>query len=91
MGFARILKGLDGKSSGYRECDGEVAYMPVQQSYEQIFRKVKIDLDTMVVLNHDFIKDKERVYRMGILLKGISPEGFRVQEKDLWKIQNTYH
>ena len=78
MGFARILKGLDGKPSGYRECDGEVAYMPERQSYEQIFRKVKIDLATMVVLNHDFIKDKERVYRMGILLRGISPEGFRV-------------
>lgn len=78
MGFARVLKGLDGKPSGYRECDGEVAYMPVRQSYEKIFRKIKIDLNTMVVLNHDFIKDKDRVYRMGILLRGISPENFRV-------------
>lgn len=76
MGFAHILKGLDGKLSGYRECDGEVAYMPKQESYEQIFRKVKSDLATMIVLNHDFIKDKNRVYRMGILLRGISPEGF---------------
>lgn len=81
IGIARILKGLDGKPSGYRECDGEVAYMPERQSYEQIFRKVKIDIDTMVVLNHDFIKDKERVYRMGILLRGISPEGFRVHNR----------
>lgn len=78
MGFASVLKGLDGKPSGYRECDGEVAYMPERQSYEKIFRKVKIDLATMVILNHDFIKDKERVYRKGILLRGISPEGFRV-------------
>ena len=78
MGFARILKGLDGKPSGYRECDGEVAYMPERQSYEQIFRKVKIDPDTMVVLNHDFIKDRKCVYRKGILLRGISPEDFHV-------------
>lgn len=78
MGFARILKDNSGKTSGYRERDGEVAYMPEQQSYENIFRRVKIDLDTMEVLNYDFIKDKLRVYRMGTLLRGISPEGFHV-------------
>lgn len=78
MGYARILKDIAGKASGYRECDGEVAYMPEQQSYENIFRRVKIDLETMVVLNHDFIIDKQRVYRMGFLLRGITPEGFRV-------------
>lgn len=78
MGYARILKDNDGKPSGYRECDGEVAFMPKQQSYENIFRRVKIDLDTMEILNHDFIKDKQRVYRRGVLLRGITPEGFHV-------------
>ena len=78
MGYARILKDNNGKPSGYRECDGEVAFMPEQQSYENIFRRVKIDIDTMEILNHDFIKDKERVYRKGILLRGITPEGFRI-------------
>ena len=29
MGFARILKDCAGKPSGYRECDGEVAYLPI--------------------------------------------------------------
>lgn len=76
MGYARILKDNDGKPSGYRECDGEVAYMPVQQSYENIFRTVKIDVDTLEVLNHDFIKDARRVYRKGILLRGITPDDF---------------
>ncbi len=28
MGYARILKDNNGKLSGYRECDGEVAFMP---------------------------------------------------------------
>lgn len=78
MGYARILKDNEGKPSGYRECDGEVAFMPKQQSYENIFRRVKIDVDTMEVLNHDFIKDKQRVYRRGVLLRGITPEGFHV-------------
>ena len=78
MGYARILKDNNGKPSGYRECDGEVAFMPEQQSYENIFRRVKIDLATMEVLSHDFIKDKERVYRRGVLLRGITPEGFHV-------------
>ena len=78
MGFARILKDCAGKPSGYRECDGEVAYLPQQQSYEHIFRKVKIDPATMEVLNHDFIKDRQRVYRKGVLLRGIAPEGFRI-------------
>ena len=78
MGYARILKDNTGKPSGYRECDGEVAFMPEQQSYENIFRRVKIDLDTMEILNHDFIKDKQRVYRKGVLLRGITPEGFHV-------------
>lgn len=78
MGFARILKDNAGKPSGYRECDGEVAYMPEQQSYENIFRKVKIDIETMDVLNHDFIKDRQRVYRKGVLLRGITPEGFHI-------------
>ncbi|MDE7204372.1 MAG: DKNYY domain-containing protein [Lachnospiraceae bacterium] len=78
MGYARILKDKNGRPSGYRECDGEVAFMPQQQSYENIFRRVKIDLDTMEILNHDFIKDKERVYRKGLLLRGITPEGFHV-------------
>ena len=78
MGYARILKDKNGKPSGYRECDGEVAYMPKQQSYENIFRLVKIDLDTMEILNHDFIKDKERVYRKGVLLCDITPEDFHV-------------
>lgn len=78
MGYARTLKDRDGKPSGYRECDGEVAFLPVQESYEHIFRRVKIDLDTMEVLNHDFIKDKRCVYRKGILLRGILPERFHV-------------
>ena len=78
MGYARILKDNNGKPSGYRECDGEVAFMPEQQSYENIFRRVKIDIDTMEILNHDFIKDKQRVYRKGVLLRGITPEGFHV-------------
>ena len=69
MGYARILKDSSGKPSGYRECDGEVAFMPEQQSYENIFRRVKIDIDTMEILNHDFIKDKQRVYRKGMLLR----------------------
>lgn len=78
MGFAYILKDRQGKPSGYRACDGEVVYYPKQQSYENIFRKITIDLETMVVLNHDFIKDKQRVYRKGVLLRGITPEGFDV-------------
>ena len=78
MGYARILKDNNGKPSGYRECDGEVAFMPEQQSYENIFRRVKIDIDTMEILNHDFIKDKQRVYRKGMLLSGITPEGFHI-------------
>lgn len=78
MGYARILKDSRGKASGYRECDGEVAFMPEQQSYENIFRRVKIDIDTMEVLNHDFIKDKQRVYRRGVLLRGIIPDDFHV-------------
>ncbi len=44
MGFARVLKDRAGKPSGYRECDGEAASLPEQQSYQDIFRKVKIDL-----------------------------------------------
>lgn len=78
MGYAHILKDNNGKRSGYRECNGEVAFMPKQQSYENIFRRVKIDVDTMEVLNHDFIKDKQHVYRRGVLLRGITPEGFHV-------------
>lgn len=78
MGYARILRDSNGKPSGYRECDGEVAFMPEQQSYENIFRRVKIDTDTMEVLNHDFIKDKQRVYRCGVLLRGITPDDFHV-------------
>ena len=78
MGYARILKDSSGKPYGYRECDGEVAFMPEQQSYENIFRRVKIDIDTMEILNHDFIKDKQRVYRKGMLLSGITPEGFHI-------------
>ncbi len=78
MGYARILKDSSGKPSGYRECDGEVAFMPEQQSYENIFRRVKIDIDTMEILNHDFIKDKQRVYRKGMLLSGITLEGFHI-------------
>ena len=78
MGYARILKDNNGKPSGYRECDGEVAFMPEQQSYENIFRRVKIDIETMEILNHDFIRDKQRVYRKGVLLRGITPEGFHV-------------
>lgn len=78
MGFARVLKDNTGKPSGYRECDGEVAYMPEQESHENTFRRVKIDVHTMEVLNHDFIKDAQRVYRKGVLLRGITPEGFHV-------------
>ncbi len=78
MGYARILKDSSGKQSGYRECDGEVAFMPEQQSYENIFRRVRIDTDTMEVLNHDFIKDNRHVYRRGILLRGITPDDFHV-------------
>lgn len=78
MGYAHILNDISGKPSGYRECDGEVAFMPEQQSYENIFRRVKIDTDTLEVLNHDFIKDKQRVYRRGVLLRGIVPDDFHV-------------
>lgn len=78
MGYARILKDSNGEISGYRECDGEIAFMPEQQSYENIFRKVKIDIKTMEVLNHDFIKDKQHVYRCGVLLRGIIPDDFHV-------------
>ena len=77
MGFARVLKDGNGDPSGYRECDGEVAYMPKQQSYENIFHLVQnIDIDTMEIVNHDFIKDCKHVYRRGKLLQGISPEDF---------------
>ncbi len=78
VGFARILKDNAGRPSGYRECDGEVAYMPEQQSYEDIFRRVKIDIETMEVLDHDFIKDRQRVYRKGVLLRSVAPEGFHI-------------
>lgn len=78
MGYARILKDNSGNPSGYRECDGEVAFMPKQQSYENIFRLIKIDIKTMEILNHDFIKDKQYVYRKGILLRGIMPNDFHV-------------
>ena len=78
MSYARILKDEAGKPSGYRECDGEVCWMPQRQSYDREFRLVKIDPGTMTVLNHDFIKDASRVYRQGALLRGVSPQGFRV-------------
>lgn len=78
MGYARILKDGSGRPSGYRECDGEVCWMPQRQSYEREFRVVKIDVNTMEVLDHDFIKDRERVYRRGMLLRGVSPENFRI-------------
>lgn len=78
MSYARILKDEAGKPSGYRECDGEVCWMPQRQSYDREFRLVKIDPGTMTVLNHDFIKDAGRVYRQGVLLRGVSPQGFRV-------------
>lgn len=77
MGYARILKDSAGKPSGYRECDGEVCWMPQRQSYERVFRPVKIDVGTMEVLDHDLIKDASRVYRRGLLLKGVRPEAFR--------------
>ena len=73
MGYARILKDNNGKPSGYRECDGEVAFMPEQQSYENIFRRVKIDLATMEVVNHDFIKDKERALHRRAFTSSIRP------------------
>lgn len=79
MGYARILKDNNGKPSGYRECDGEVAFMPEQQSYENIFHRVKIDIDTMEILNHDFIKDKQRVYRKGILFYWF--HGYKIRSK----------
>ncbi len=78
MGFARILKDESGRPSGYRGCDGEVCWLPRQESYEHKFRRIKVELGTVRVLNHDFLCDRTRVYRQGILLKGISPEGFRV-------------
>ena len=78
MSYARILKDEAGKPSGYRECDGEVCWMPQRQSYEREFRTVKLDVATLEVLNHDFIKDASRVYRRGVLLKGVRPEHFRV-------------
>lgn len=79
MGYARILKDSKGRPSGYRECDGVVAFMPEQQSYQNIFRCVKkIDLNTMEILNYDFIKDKQCIYRRGILLSGITPDNFHV-------------
>ena len=74
MGYARILKDQSGRPSGYRECDGEVCWMPQRQSYEREYRLVKIEPATMEVLNHDFIKDGERVYRQGKLLRGVSPD-----------------
>lgn len=77
MGYARILKDQAGVPSGYRECDGAVAWLPAQESYQNVFRRVKLDLKTIEVVNHDFIKDANRVYRQGVLLRGITPEGFR--------------
>lgn len=78
MGYAQILKDNMGKPSGYRECDGKVVYLPEQESYQNIFKKTNIDPYKMEVLNHDFIKDDQRVYRKGVLLRGIDPEGFCV-------------
>jgi len=78
MSYARILKDQEGRPSGYRECDGEVCWMPQRQSYDREFRLVKIDTATMEVLDHDFIKDSRRVYRQGKLLRGVTPLGFRV-------------
>lgn len=52
--------------------------MPQRQSYDREFYLVKADLATMEVLDHDFLKDGTRVYRQGRLLRGVSPEGFRV-------------
>ena len=72
MGFARVLKDGNGDPSGYRKYDGEVAYMPKQQSNENIFNLVKnIDIDTMEIVNHDFIKDCKHVYRRGKLLQDL--------------------
>ena len=47
MSYARILKDQEGRPSGYRECDGEVCWMPQRQSYEREYRLVKIDPATM--------------------------------------------
>lgn len=78
MGYAQIIKDAAGKPTGYRECDGEVCWMPQRQSYDREFRTVKLDVGTMAALNHDFIKDASRVYRQGRLLKGVTPGDFRV-------------
>ncbi len=78
MGYAQILKDSIGRPSGYRECDGEVCWMPQRQSYDREFRQIKLDTGTMTVLDHDFIKDAARVYRRGRLLGGVDPGDFRV-------------
>ena len=77
MGYAVFIKDNFGQNSGYRQVDNEVAWFPKQQSYENIFRKVKIDANTMEVMNGEFIKDKDKVYRQGRLLKEIIPDDFR--------------
>lgn len=78
MGYARIWKDRNGKPSGYRECDGEVAFMPKQQSYENIFRRVKIDTDTFCVLSNKYAKDDKHVYYECAVLKKAKPETFVV-------------
>lgn len=55
MGYARILKDNNGKPSGYRECDGEVAFMPEQQSLWQIY--------SLIQANHELDKGS---YLIGI-------------------------
>lgn len=78
--YAYFLKDGYGRTTFYRRYKDEVAYMPPKRcpSDNDIFRRTKIDVNTMEVLDHIFIKDSQRVYRMGFLLKGIDASDFHI-------------
>ncbi len=85
MEFARILKDKTGRVSGYRECDGEIAYMPEQQSYENItetrhairLRACK-NPAAFVILSDGYTKDDERVYFYQATVKKAISHSFTV-------------
>ena len=76
--YAYFLKDVYGINSYYRRYRDEVAYMPPKRcpSDNDVFRRTKIDVNSMEVLDSEFIKDNDKVYRMGYLLKGIDPSDF---------------
>ncbi|MBD5144349.1 MAG: hypothetical protein HDT21_00255 [Ruminococcus sp.] len=78
--YAYFLKDVYGRKTFYRRYKNEVAYMPPKRcpSDNDVFRRTKIDVNTMEVLDRIFIKDSQRVYRMGYLLKGIDPSDFHI-------------